>query len=320
MYDNIKKIAGLYIRVSTEDQAREGFSLPEQEKRLRAMCEYKGYEIYKLYKDAGISAKTGNERPEFIRLMEDIKSGKINTIVALKLDRIFCNFILFYIIIFVNMLSIYLFSDYSNIRIIDINGNIIHTKEQLMKMAKIDYSMKSILAPGFLIKKRLEDDLMLENVDVHKTLDGLVRIDIVEEDMIGYYEKKGKAYLMFKDGDDMYIKDESLLLHVPYINGLSEKQKKLRTLFFNEEYLPNNIVKLIQENSIKIAQTIGARDICRIDYKVNLTNNEIFFIEINSAPRFSSTSEVGFIAQKRNISFTKMVEYYINTFLNRISL
>ena len=49
--DNEKKIAGLYIRVSTEDQAREGFSLPEQEKRLRAMCEYKGYEIYKLYKN-----------------------------------------------------------------------------------------------------------------------------------------------------------------------------------------------------------------------------------------------------------------------------
>lgn len=46
--DNEKKVAGLYIRVSTEDQAREGFSLPEQEKRLRAMCEYKGYEIYKL--------------------------------------------------------------------------------------------------------------------------------------------------------------------------------------------------------------------------------------------------------------------------------
>ena len=33
------KKAGIYIRVSTEDQAREGFSLPEQEKRLRAMCE-----------------------------------------------------------------------------------------------------------------------------------------------------------------------------------------------------------------------------------------------------------------------------------------
>lgn len=83
-----KKIAGLYIRVSTEDQAREGFSLPEQEKRLRAMCEYKGYEIYKLYKDAGISAKTGNYRPAFEELLQDIRDKKCNTIVVLKLDRL----------------------------------------------------------------------------------------------------------------------------------------------------------------------------------------------------------------------------------------
>ena len=85
--DNEKKVAGLYIRVSTEDQAREGFSLPEQEKRLRAMCEYKGYEIYKLYKDAGISAKDMN-RPAFEELLQDIREKKCNTIVVLKLDRL----------------------------------------------------------------------------------------------------------------------------------------------------------------------------------------------------------------------------------------
>ena len=83
-----KKVAGLYIRVSTEDQAREGFSLPEQEKRLRAMCEYKGYEIYKVYEDAGISAKTGNTRPGFEELLQDIRDKKCNTIVVLKLDRL----------------------------------------------------------------------------------------------------------------------------------------------------------------------------------------------------------------------------------------
>jgi len=83
-----KKIAGLYIRVSTEDQPREGFSFPEQEKRLKAMCEYKGYEIYKLYKDAGISAKTGNYRPAFEELLQDIRDKKCNTIVVLKLDRL----------------------------------------------------------------------------------------------------------------------------------------------------------------------------------------------------------------------------------------
>ncbi len=42
-----KKIAGIYIRVSTLDQAREGFSLGQQEEQLIGLCERKGYEIYK---------------------------------------------------------------------------------------------------------------------------------------------------------------------------------------------------------------------------------------------------------------------------------
>ena len=83
-----KKICGIYTRVSTEDQAREGFSLPEQRERLEAFCKFKDYEIYDYYEDAGISAKTGNKRPEFDRMFEDVKSGKINAVVALKLDRI----------------------------------------------------------------------------------------------------------------------------------------------------------------------------------------------------------------------------------------
>ncbi len=83
-----KKKCGLYMRVSTEDQAREGFSLPEQRERLESFCKFKGYEIIDYYEDAGISAKTGNYRPEFERLKNDIKAKKVNTIVALKLDRI----------------------------------------------------------------------------------------------------------------------------------------------------------------------------------------------------------------------------------------
>ena len=86
--DDVKKICGLYMRVSTEDQAREGFSLPEQKERLEAYCKFKGFVIKDYYTDAGISAKTGNYRPEFERLKEDIKSMKINTIIALKQDRI----------------------------------------------------------------------------------------------------------------------------------------------------------------------------------------------------------------------------------------
>ena len=86
--DDVKKVCGLYMRVSTEDQAREAFSLPEQKERLEAYCKFKGFVIKDYYTEAGISAKTGNYRPEFERLKEDIKSKKINTIIALKQDRI----------------------------------------------------------------------------------------------------------------------------------------------------------------------------------------------------------------------------------------
>ena len=83
-----KKIAGIYIRVSTEDQAREGFSLGEQEEKLRQLCKYKGFEIFKVYKDTGISAKDMKNRPAFQTMLEDMKNGLINYIVAYKLDRV----------------------------------------------------------------------------------------------------------------------------------------------------------------------------------------------------------------------------------------
>ncbi len=70
------------------NKQENGFSLPEQKERLETFCKFKDYEIVDYYEDAGISAKTGNYRPEFERLKNDIKSKKINTIVALKLDRI----------------------------------------------------------------------------------------------------------------------------------------------------------------------------------------------------------------------------------------
>ena len=82
-----KKIAGIYIRVSTEDQAREGFSLGEQKIKLEDLCRYRGYKIYKVYEDAGISAKDTN-RPAFQSMIEDMKNQKINVIVSYKLDRL----------------------------------------------------------------------------------------------------------------------------------------------------------------------------------------------------------------------------------------
>lgn len=72
-----KKIAGIYKRVSTLDQKREGFSLPEQEEKLKEFCKFKGYEVYKIYEDAGISAKN-DKRPAYQKMIQDVKKIDLN--------------------------------------------------------------------------------------------------------------------------------------------------------------------------------------------------------------------------------------------------
>ena len=68
--ENERKIAGIYIRVSTEDQAREGFSLGEQEEKLLQLCKFKELEVYKVYKDAGISAKDMEHNHNFKKCLK----------------------------------------------------------------------------------------------------------------------------------------------------------------------------------------------------------------------------------------------------------
>lgn len=87
MEEQKKVIAGLYPRVSTEDQSRFGHSLDEQEDRLKKICEFKDYEIYKVYREEGVSAKDTN-RPKFKEMIQDMKDGKINKIIVYKLDRL----------------------------------------------------------------------------------------------------------------------------------------------------------------------------------------------------------------------------------------
>lgn len=86
--NNKKNIAAIYTRVSTTDQAREGHSLEEQERRLRARCISNDYEVYKVYTDAGISGKSTENRPAFQQMIKDMKKGKFNFIMAYKMDRL----------------------------------------------------------------------------------------------------------------------------------------------------------------------------------------------------------------------------------------
>lgn len=102
------------------------------------------------------------------------------------------------------------------------------------------------------------------------------------------------------------------------VYGMEEKRNKLRTLYFNDEKLNSTIIKQIKQTSVQIAEIVGANDICRIDYRYDYSKDKFYFLEINSAPRFSSSSEIGFIAKKKNITFDTMIDIYISAFNRRI--
>src|SRR5690606_39816842 len=76
----------IYIRVSTDDQAREGFSIPAQRDRLTSYAESQDWEIYDYYIDDGYSAKD-TKRPAFQRRMRDAQDRNIDVILVHKLDR-----------------------------------------------------------------------------------------------------------------------------------------------------------------------------------------------------------------------------------------
>jgi site-specific DNA recombinase len=80
-------IVDLYIRVSTDRQAKEGDSLEEQESELKKFCDYRGFQIHRVLIERGKSGGNTN-RPEYRRLVADIEAGKINAVVVKKLDRL----------------------------------------------------------------------------------------------------------------------------------------------------------------------------------------------------------------------------------------
>ena len=80
--------AAIYARVSTDDQAREGFSIPAQLKRLNAFCKAKGWSVSGEYVDEGYSGRDVN-RPQYQRMMSE--RGLWDVLLVLKMDRIHRN-------------------------------------------------------------------------------------------------------------------------------------------------------------------------------------------------------------------------------------
>lgn len=81
------KHTALYLRVSTEAQADEGYSLAAQGEKLEAYCRMKGIERFRRYVDGGFSG-SNLSRPAMAELIEAIRGGMVERVVVYKLDRL----------------------------------------------------------------------------------------------------------------------------------------------------------------------------------------------------------------------------------------
>lgn len=84
--------AGLYERVSTDEQEKFGFSIQTQIDALEEYCKTNKIKIVDHYTDGGVSGgKAASRRPEMSRLLEDVQAGKIDIVLFTRLDRWFRN-------------------------------------------------------------------------------------------------------------------------------------------------------------------------------------------------------------------------------------
>lgn len=77
----------LYVRVSTLEQAEEGYSIGEQKDKLKKYCEIKDWIVTRIYSDPGFSGSNLN-RPSMQQLIKDAGTGLYDAVLVYKLDRL----------------------------------------------------------------------------------------------------------------------------------------------------------------------------------------------------------------------------------------
>ncbi len=191
-----KKVA-IYARVSTEDQAKEGFSLDSQLEKLRSYCKARGWEIVGEYVDDGYSGRDV-KRPAYQKMMEEM--DKWDVLLVMKMDRIHRN-----------------------------SKNFMLMMEQLRRKNKEFVSMTESLdtstAMGRFVMDIIQRIAQLESEQIgERVYDGMRQKAKQGAGLLGFPAPYG---YMYKDGELIGIESELAVvkkIYDFYINGKSLKE------------------------------------------------------------------------------------------------
>lgn len=135
----------------------------------------------------------------------------------------------------------YFASDLSKVKSVQVIGNDYYYDKDIMKLAGIDYETPYLLTGiPFLYEKTLNDNQMIDDCDISFGMDGIVRIEVKEKQVIGYYlnEKKAELYLLLSDGSSLKVEEEheKSIVKYPLLSGFDDKQlKKIASTFASKK-------------------------------------------------------------------------------------
>ncbi len=99
---------------------------------------------------------------------------------------------------------------------------------------------------------------------------------------------------------------------------MSDHSQKRTTYVMAENILSSSVIEKIKKTTIIAASALNVRDIVRIDYRIT-KDNRIFFLEANTVPRVSDSSELGFICKSTHLSYPTVLSQYVDSIITRIN-
>ncbi len=201
-------------------------------------------------------------------------------------------------------IAAYFGSDLSKVKSVQVVGNNYYFDKDVMDLAGIDYDTPYILTGiPFLYEKKLSENQMIEDCDISFGLDGIVKIEVKEKRVIGYYlnEKKADLYLLLSDGSSLKVEEEheKSIVKYPLLSGFNDKQlKDIAKAFINKkDAVREDIIDLISE--IAPHQESYDKDML----KIVMIDGNTFYTSYQTVPQINAYKGILKELKKENVCF-----------------
>lgn len=149
------------------------------------------------------------------------------------------------------LFGIYLLSDASKVKSLSAQGSDFYSDKEIYEKAGISYESRYLLLPSFYMEWKLKRDPFIRDATVTKQMDGVILIEIADEEIFGYIVKENETVAVLKDGTQREIAGENLMSIANYalIGNFTEEQlHRILSVFYNESNpVKEDIIAMISE-------------------------------------------------------------------------